>query len=90
MLASVAYEAQIINGAFFTALVLTAILTSQAAGVWLGFVLRRGWTLLRDDMPDLPPRAVAPSAAERDLQLQPSGPEVHAASGAGSGPSAKS
>lgn len=70
VLASVAYEARIINGAFFTTLVLTAILTSQVAGAWLGVVLRRGWTLLRDDMGDLAPRA-APRpqavAASREL-----------------------
>lgn len=46
VLASVALEAGIINGRFFTALVLTAIVTSQSAGVWLGHVLRRGWPLL--------------------------------------------
>lgn len=49
VLASVAYEAELINGAFFTTLVLTAVLTSQIAGVWLGTVVRRGWTLLRED-----------------------------------------
>lgn len=53
VLASVAYEAGLINGAFFTSLVLTAVLTSQFAGAWLGMVLRRGWVLLREDMPDL-------------------------------------
>ena len=42
VLASVAFEAGIINGAFFTTLVLTAVLTSQFAGWWLGFVLRKG------------------------------------------------
>jgi Kef-type K+ transport system membrane component KefB len=53
VLASVAFEAGIINGRFFTTLVITAILTSQAAGVWLGYVLRRGWPLLSDDqVPD--------------------------------------
>jgi Kef-type K+ transport system membrane component KefB len=46
VLASVAYEAGIINGAFYTTLVLTAVLTSQAAGVWLRFVLSRGLPLL--------------------------------------------
>jgi Kef-type K+ transport system membrane component KefB len=46
VLASVAFEAGIISGSFFTTLVLTAILTSQSAGVWLGYVLRRGWPLL--------------------------------------------
>lgn len=46
VLASVAYDAGIINAAFFTTLVLTAVITSQAAGWWLGFVLRKGWSLL--------------------------------------------
>jgi Kef-type K+ transport system membrane component KefB len=46
VLASVAFEAGIISGSFFTTLVLTAILTSQFAGVWLGYVLRKGWPLL--------------------------------------------
>lgn len=55
VLASVAFEAGIINGAFFTTLVLTAVLTSQFAGWWLGYVLRRGWPLLRDDIDDVVP-----------------------------------
>jgi len=46
VLASVAYEAGIISAAFYTTLVLVAVLTSQAAGAWLEFVLRRGWPLL--------------------------------------------
>jgi Kef-type K+ transport system membrane component KefB len=46
VLASVAYDAHIINSAFFTTLVLAAVLTSQAAGAWLEYVLRRGWPLL--------------------------------------------
>jgi Kef-type K+ transport system membrane component KefB len=53
VLASVALEAGIINGAFFTTLVLTAVLTSQFAGWWLGYVLRQGWPLLRDDVDDI-------------------------------------
>jgi Kef-type K+ transport system membrane component KefB len=56
VLASVAFEAGIINGAFFTTLVLTAVATSEFAGWWLGFVLRRGWPLLRDDVADVVPR----------------------------------
>ena len=48
VLASVAYEAGIISAAFYTTLVLVAVLTSQAAGAWLEFVLRRGWTLLSE------------------------------------------
>ncbi|RPJ33759.1 MAG: cation:proton antiporter [Planctomycetaceae bacterium] len=46
VLASVAYEAGIISAAFYTTLVLTAIVTSQAAGMWLRFVLSKGWPLL--------------------------------------------
>jgi Kef-type K+ transport system membrane component KefB len=46
VLASVAYEVGIISSAFYTTLVLVAMLTSQAAGSWLEFVLRRGWPLL--------------------------------------------
>lgn len=46
VLASVAYDAGIINSVFYTTLVLAAVLTSQVAGVWLEYVLRRGWPLL--------------------------------------------
>lgn len=46
VLASVAYEAGIISAAFYTTLVLVAVLTSQAAGAWLEYVIRRGWPLL--------------------------------------------
>ncbi|MFI0444952.1 cation:proton antiporter [Actinomadura sp. 6N118] len=51
VLASVAFDAAIINAPFFTTLVLTAVLTSQACGVWLAFVLRRGWPLLSSEGP---------------------------------------
>ncbi len=46
VLASVAFDAGIISPAFYTTLVLAAVLTSQMAGAWLDFVLRRGWPLL--------------------------------------------
>jgi Kef-type K+ transport system membrane component KefB len=46
VLASVAFETGIISSAFYTTLVLVAVLTSQAAGAWLEFILRRGWPLL--------------------------------------------
>lgn len=46
VLASVAYDAGIINAAFYTSLVITAVVTSQAAGAWLRFVLAKGWPLL--------------------------------------------
>lgn len=62
VLASVAFEAGIINAAFYTTLVLTAVLTSQAAGAWLELVLRRGWTLLA-----VPVEAEARNEAESEL-----------------------
>jgi Kef-type K+ transport system membrane component KefB len=46
VLASVAFDTGIINAPFYTTLVLTAVLTSQAAGAWLRFVLGKGWPLL--------------------------------------------
>ena len=46
VLASVAFEAGIISPTFYTTLVLSAIFTSQFAGAWLDFVLRKGWPLL--------------------------------------------
>src|SRR6202050_834744 len=46
VLASVAYDAGIINAAFYTTLVITAVITSQMAGAWLRFVLSKGWPLL--------------------------------------------
>jgi len=51
VLASVAFEAVIISAAFYTTLVLVAVLTSQAAGAWLEYVLRKGWPLLSTDTP---------------------------------------
>ncbi|HLJ26258.1 MAG TPA: cation:proton antiporter [Candidatus Angelobacter sp.] len=49
VLASVAFDAGIINAKFYTALVLVAVITSQLAGAWLEYVLRRGWPLLSTD-----------------------------------------
>ncbi len=48
VLASVAYDAGIINSSFYTTLVLAAVLTSQFAGAWLEYVLRKGWPLLKE------------------------------------------
>lgn len=49
VLASVAYEARIVNAAGYTSLVLLAVVTSQAAGVWLERVLRRRGGLLSSE-----------------------------------------
>ena len=51
VLASVAFDAGIISPKFYTTLVLAAIITSQFAGAWLDYVLRRGWPLLAPIMP---------------------------------------
>jgi Kef-type K+ transport system membrane component KefB len=47
VLASVAFDAGIISSKFYTTLVVAAILTSQLAGAWLDYVLRKGWPLLK-------------------------------------------
>jgi len=49
VLASVAFDAGIINATFYTTLVLAAIITSQFAGGWIEYVLHRGWPLLDAD-----------------------------------------
>jgi Kef-type K+ transport system membrane component KefB len=46
VLASVAFDAGIISAKFYTTLVVAAVLTSQFAGAWLDYVLRKGWPLL--------------------------------------------
>lgn len=46
VLASVAFEAGIISPTFYTTLIIAAVLTSQVAGAWLEYVLRKGWPLL--------------------------------------------
>jgi hypothetical protein len=51
----VAYDAGIINATFYTTLVIAAVLTSQIAGAWLEYVMRKGWPLLAGE-----PVAAAP------------------------------
>jgi len=46
VLASVAFDAGIISPQFYTTLVVAAVFTSQMAGVWLDYVLAKGWPLL--------------------------------------------
>ena len=46
VLATVAFDLGLISETFFVALVLTAIITSLIAGVWLRYVKKRGWDLL--------------------------------------------
>ena len=47
VLASVAFDAKIIDERFFVTLVLTAVITSLFAGGWFRYVLNKGWPLLR-------------------------------------------
>ncbi len=65
VLASVAFDAGIISATFYTTLVLAAVLTSQFAGAWLDYVLRRGWPLLAGNPEDQPALVAehTPSAA---------------------------
>jgi hypothetical protein len=46
VLASVVFDAGIISSQFYTTLVVAAVVTSQIAGAWLEYVLRKGWPLL--------------------------------------------
>jgi Kef-type K+ transport system membrane component KefB len=52
VLASVAFDAGIISPQFYTTLVIAAVLTSQIAGAWLDYVLRKGWPLLQQKSSD--------------------------------------
>lgn len=54
VLASVAFEAGIVNSSFYTTLVLVALVTSQLAGAWLDLVLRKGWPLLSESKVSTP------------------------------------
>lgn len=53
VVATVAFEAQIINETFFGILVATALITSLMAGWWLRWVQKRGWPLLAEVSPRL-------------------------------------
>jgi Kef-type K+ transport system membrane component KefB len=61
VLASVAFSAGIISSQFYTTLVVAAVLTSQFAGAWLEYVLRRGWPLLKPMASELPAASSAES-----------------------------
>jgi Kef-type K+ transport system membrane component KefB len=64
VLASVAFDAGIISPKFYTTLVVAAVLTSQFAGAWLEYVLRKGWPLLS------PSAACVGAASESESDLQ--------------------
>jgi Kef-type K+ transport system membrane component KefB len=52
VLASVAFDAKIIDEGFYTILVMLALITSLIAGSWLEAILKRGRGLLTEDQPD--------------------------------------
>jgi Kef-type K+ transport system membrane component KefB len=68
VLASIAFDAGLISGALCTTLVITALFTSQIAGWWLRFVLRRGWPLLSTN-PEEKAADFSLSAASRHLLM---------------------
>lgn len=55
VLASVAFDAGIISSQFYTTLVLAAVITSQIAGAWLEYVLRKDLPLLTPKSSDSMP-----------------------------------
>jgi len=64
VLASVAFDAGIIDERFFITMVLTAVVTSLFAGVWFRYVLSQGWPLLRIRGEALPDDAADDPAAD--------------------------
>ncbi len=64
VLASVAFDAGIISAKFYTTLVVAAVLTSQVAGAWLDYVLRKGWPLLTPKAAD----TAVPASGEVTVQ----------------------
>lgn len=53
-------EAGIINAAFYTTLILLAVITWQAAGAWLEHALRKGKPLLTESAEDEVLKATRP------------------------------
>jgi Kef-type K+ transport system membrane component KefB len=70
VLASVAFDARIINEGFYTVLIMLALVTSVLAGSWLEAILRRGGGLLTDDEQTREGSAGLP-AADEPLEIQP-------------------
>lgn len=64
VLASVAFDAGIISAQFYTTLVIAAVFTSQIAGAWLDYTLRKGWPLL------------TPKPSEASIEVSPESPSA--------------
>jgi Kef-type K+ transport system membrane component KefB len=67
VLASVAFDAGIIDERFFITMVLTAVITSLFAGIWFRYVLSQGWPLLRVRGEALPDVGAEPGDEEGPL-----------------------
>lgn len=48
VLATIGHQAGLINNEFYLTLILTAVVTSQCAALWLKFVLKKKWPLLAE------------------------------------------
>jgi Kef-type K+ transport system membrane component KefB len=71
VLASVAFDARIIDARFYTVLVMLALVTSVLAGSWLGTILKRGDPLLTEDEQSSPAEETPPvkrGAAQPDCE----------------------
>jgi Kef-type K+ transport system membrane component KefB len=70
VLASVAFDAGIISSKFYTTLVVAAVVTSQIAGAWLDYVLRKGWPLLMPivsgELAEAPPESPSMASERRN------------------------
>lgn len=64
VLASVAFDAGIISAPFYTTLVIAAVFTSQIAGAWLDFVMRKGWSLLEGEPNFIPSNTLEQESVE--------------------------
>ncbi|MBT2399365.1 cation:proton antiporter [Streptomyces sp. ISL-100] len=64
VLATLSYDAGIINATLFTTLVLTAVITSLMAGTWLESAIKRGLLSRRDSTETPPPSSAAKRRSE--------------------------
>ncbi|MFF8292631.1 cation:proton antiporter [Streptomyces sp. NPDC016309] len=66
VLATVSFDAGIVNASLFTTLILTAIVTSQIAGWWLERAVRRGAFAVQDGPHPVPPQPDRPTKEPLD------------------------
>jgi Kef-type K+ transport system membrane component KefB len=76
VLASVAFDAKIIDERFYTILIMLALVTSVIAGSWLGAILKRGDGLLTDEEAESEVAPAGSSGADESREPQPHPVEV--------------